>query len=150
MGELDNFERYKVVDANEKTGCFLFQHSQNPRLFKLEMVLALSPEVTLLALTNPRLFKNWHPEIVEAEIKLSISSENSAIIYQKHREYSKWYRERDFVFLRHVFKIGEDAFISDKSIENINYIPFSSIHRGRMLYQICKISPSTSGSKLII
>lgn len=91
------------------------------------MILKLKPELVLMVLTNPRLFKNWHPEIVQAEIKLNILSENSAIVYQKHKAYSKWYRERDFIFLRHVFKVAEDYYIADKSIENINFIPFSTI-----------------------
>jgi hypothetical protein len=61
LTDLDQFERYKVVVAEEKTSCFVFQHTTNPLLFKLETLLSLSPETTLLALTNPRLYKNWHP-----------------------------------------------------------------------------------------
>ena len=46
--------------------------------------------------------------------------------------------------------MGEDYFVADKSIENINFIPFSTIHRGNIHHQISKISPSPSGCKLII
>lgn len=114
------------------------------------MVVGLSPEVAIRALTNVQLYKHWHPEVLQGEIKLGISSENSAISYQKHRAYSKWYRERDFLYLRHVFKLKEDYYIADKSIENTNFIPFDTIHRAKMLSQIAKISPSSSGSKLTI
>ena len=96
------------------------------------------------------LYKVWHPEVVQGDIKLTISSDNSAISYQKHKEYSKWYRERDFLYLRHIFKMGNDYYIADKSIENTNFIPFDTINRGRFVYQISKISPSASGTRLVI
>jgi hypothetical protein len=45
-----------------------------------------------------------------------IKSENTAIIYQKHKQYSKLYRSRDFIFLRHAFKKNKNLYIVDKSI----------------------------------
>ena len=116
----------------------------------MEMLVDLREELVVMAINNSRLYIKWNPEIVQAEIKLSISSENSAIVYQKHREYSQWYRERDFVFLRHLFKIGKDYFIADKSIENTNYIPYSTIHRAHLTHQIMKVSPTNTGCKLTI
>lgn len=87
---------------------------------------------------------------MQGDLKLCISSENSAISYQKHKQYSKWYRERDFLYLRHVFQMGKDYYLADKSIENGNFIPLSTINRGKIVHQIAKVSPSPSGCKLII
>ena len=60
--------------------------------------------------------KAWNQEVLQSEIKVSISSENSAIIYHKNRPFSQWYRERDYLYLRHVFKYDEDFYVADKSI----------------------------------
>jgi hypothetical protein len=43
---------------------------------------------------------------------------------------SKIYRARDFVFMRHVFKMNGNLYILDKSIENASYPPFMTIVRG--------------------
>lgn len=37
-----------------------------PNVFKLEVLLKLKPHLVLMILTNPELFKNWHPEVVQA------------------------------------------------------------------------------------
>ena len=74
LSDLDLFERYKVATSNQEVGCFVFQHSQQSNVFKLEVLLKLKPEIVLMVLTNPMLFKNWHPEIVQAETKLNILS----------------------------------------------------------------------------
>ena len=59
-----------------------------------------------------------------------IGSENSAIVYQKNKQYNKLYRPRDFVFLRHVFANAGDLYIIDKNLENSAYPPFITIVRG--------------------
>ena len=61
-----------------------------------------------------------------------ISSENSAIMYQKNKAFNKLYRCRDYVFLRHVFKLKNGLFIIDKSIENANIPPFTTMVRGQL------------------
>ena len=71
-----------------------------------------------------------------------ISTENTAIMYQKHKRYNQWYKERDFVYIRHVFKTGNDYFMVDKSIENNNFMPFNSIVRGKVNYCVWKIAPN--------
>ena len=150
LNSLDQYDQYKVAASTEHSGCFVFQHIGNPQIFKLEILLNLSPEVAMRGLTNVPLYKVWHPEVVQGDIKLGISSDNCAISYQKHREYSKWYRERDFLYLRHIFKLHTGYYIADKSIENTNFIPFDTIHRGRIIYQIAKVSPSSTGTKLVM
>lgn len=59
-----------------------------------------------------------------------IKSENSALIYTKIKPYNRLYRARDFVYLRHVFRDSDTYYIADKSIESINYPPFTTIVRG--------------------
>lgn len=116
----------------------------------MELLVKMKAIVTLKALFSVPLYKNWHPEIIHGQVKLSISSENSAIVYQKHKALSKWYRERDYLYLRHIFKMGESYFIADKSIENSNFVPFETIHRGKIAYQIIKVTENESGSRVII
>ena len=65
-------------------------------------------------------------------IKSILKSENVVVMYQKHRSISKIYRARDFVFMRHVFRKGEDLYMVDKSIENASYPPFLTIVRGEL------------------
>ena len=64
------------------------------------------------------------------KIKTLISSENSAIIYQKNKPYSKLYRARDFVFVRHAFRKDKDFYFADRKIQNSNIPPFMTIVRG--------------------
>jgi hypothetical protein len=49
-------------------------------------------------------------------IKNILKSENVSIVYQKNKAMNKIYRGRDFIFLRHVFKMNNNLYIIDKSI----------------------------------
>lgn len=55
----------------------------------------------------------------------------------KLKNYSAIYRGRDFLFLRHIFKAGNNLYIVDKSIENIDYPPFITIVRGSLTSVMC-------------
>ena len=56
------------------------------------------------------------------------------MMYMKLKAYNRLYRPRDFVFLRHVFKTSDNTLLMvDKSIDNINYPPFTTIVRGDLL-----------------
>lgn len=52
------------------------------------------------------------------------------MIYQKNKAFNKLYRPRDFIYLRHVFTANRTLYMIDKSIDNINYPPFTTIVRG--------------------
>lgn len=71
-------------------------------------------------------------------IKNILKSENVSIVYQKNKAMSKIYRGRDFIFIRHVFKMNNNLYIIDKSIENASYPPFLTIVRGdlQIIYSI--------------
>ena len=56
--------------------------------------------------------------------------EITKIVYQKNKPYSKLYRARDFVYVRHGFRKDNDIYIGDRKIENSNYPPFMTIVRG--------------------
>jgi len=113
---LDHFPNFKLIYNNTSNGTCIFQNNDNHRQFKMKIQPKVDTLFALRTMINVPLYKHWHPEIVHGHINLRISSENSAIVYQKHKAYSKWYRERDFLYLRHVFKKGENFFIADKSI----------------------------------
>lgn len=53
-------------------------------------------------------------------------------MYMVLKPFNRIYRSRDFVFIRHCFRIGSNAFyVADKDIENSNYPPFISMVRGK-------------------
>ena len=100
----------------------------------------MDSKTVLMALYNVDLYKLWHPTVHESQQKIRISCENCSIFYQKHKPYSKWYRERDYLYLKHVFKLGEHYYLADKSFENTNFIPFSSIQRAKINYSLTRVS----------
>ena len=51
-------------------------------------------------------------------------------MYQTNKPYNKFYRLRDFIYLRHVFIHKGNTFMIDKSIDNMNYPPFMTLVRG--------------------
>lgn len=90
----------------------------------MQFIIDLPLEVVCKAIYNVQLYKYWHPEIDEGQIKLKISSENSCITYLKTKAFSQWYRDRDYLLLTHMFRMQNAYYIVEKSIENANYIPF--------------------------
>lgn len=53
-------------------------------------------------------------------------------MYQTLKAYNKFYRMRDFVFVRHAFAHNGNFYLVDKSIDNINFPPFMTLVRGEM------------------
>ena len=53
-------------------------------------------------------------------------------MYQLNKAYNRLYRARDFVFIRHVFSVGNKVYMIDKSIEYGNIPPFLTIVRGSL------------------
>ena len=51
-------------------------------------------------------------------------------MYEVLKPFSRLYRPRDFIFIRHVFRVGSVMYMIDKSIEHTNYPPFMTIVRG--------------------
>ncbi len=59
-------------------------------------------------------------------------------MYQKNIPYNRLYRSRDFVFVRHIFSKDNKFYIVDKSVEDNNVPPFTTIVRGELtvVYEI--------------
>ena len=53
-------------------------------------------------------------------------------MYQTLKAYNKFYRMRDFVFVRHAFAHNDNFYLVDKSIDNINFPPFMTLVRGEI------------------
>lgn len=77
-------------------------------------------------------------------VKTKISSENSALIYQKDKAQGLLYRERDYLFFRHSFSVKPSnpndkakIFIADKSIDSISFPPFMTVARGEKKLVYC-------------
>lgn len=75
----------------------------------------------------------WNDEVDVFTVKTKISSENTALIYEKNKAYGLLYRERDFLYLRHCFSVmnlkQKNTFMIDKSIDSIHHPPFMSVVR---------------------
>jgi hypothetical protein len=99
-------------------------------------------EAVVRQLCEVQNYKLWNKCINESHIKLSISSDNTYLVYLKQRSLSEWFKERDFLFLRHLCKVASAYYIIDCSIENSHFIPFQSIIRGVLRHCITKLSPS--------
>jgi len=84
-------------------------------------------------------YKLWNATINESQMKLPITSDNTFIMYMKQRAQSEWHKERDFLFLKHVFKMSERYYMVDKSIDNSHFIPFQSINRGTINYAVSRV-----------
>jgi hypothetical protein len=92
----------------------------------------------------------WNGSINESLVKLSISSDNAYLVYLKQRAYSHLYRERDFLFLRHLCKQGQAHFLVDCSVHHPQFIPFSSIQRANLHHCITKVEPSQNGHSRLL
>lgn len=73
------------------------------------------------AMIDPNNYRYWNDEVDIGNIKLRIYSENTVIAYQKHKAINISYRERDFLYVRHLFKENNIIYMVDKSIEHSNY-----------------------------
>lgn len=102
----------------------MIYYSRSREVFRLEMRLACSRDEVALHLAEAQLEKLWNRSINESQIRWNISTENSAIVYRKQKTDSEWFKERDFLLLRHLFVMGESTFIVDRSIEHPYFIPF--------------------------
>lgn len=149
LNDISSLHHFKSVYQSGNERMFVYQNTRNPEIFKMQMNVDFAPSVVCDALSNLRLQKAWHPEIEDGYIKLKISSENSCIAYRKEKPLNEWYRERDFVSLIHTFKEHDYYYFVEKSIENINFIPFQSIIRGDIKYAIWRIIETNKGGSTI-
>jgi len=53
-------------------------------------------------------------------------------MYRNLKAYNKFYRARDFIFIRHGFSHKNMVYLIDKTIDNINFPPFMTLVRGEM------------------
>lgn len=53
-------------------------------------------------------------------------------MYQTLKAFNKFYRMRDFVFVRHAFSHNGNFYLVDKSIDNISFPPFMTLVRGEI------------------
>lgn len=91
-----------------------------------------SVESILSIISKGETLKQLNDNIQEIQLKTNIPSENSALLYMVLKPFSRLYRSRDFIFIRHVFRSGKQVYMIDKSIENTNYPPFMTIVRGQL------------------
>lgn len=94
--------------------------------------------------------KLWNKQVSESQVKWAISSENACIFYRKQKSIGEWFRERDFLFIRYLFRKGGCHFIVDRSIDNNHFIPFQSIQRGFIHHCIFKVQSIQGGVLLHI
>ena len=147
MTLLESFHNFQEVYENNSFRIYRHREHGNNDIYKMTFTTDFPLLTTARAITSMHLYKNWHPQIEEAEIKLKISSENSFLIYQQVKSYSEWYRDREYLVLLHAFVDKEDVidghptacYLVGKSIENTNYVPLLSLTRGNIDYMVWKI-----------
>jgi len=139
LKELSKLHHFGSIYQSKISQLYIYVNVKDHTEQKMQFVVDLPLEIVCKAIYNVQLYKQWHPEINEGQVKLKISSENSCINYLKMKAYSEWYRERDFLFLLHMFRMDNSYFIVGKSIENANFIPFQSITRAKIIHYIWKI-----------
>lgn len=139
LEDLPYLIHYKSVYQSPLSEFYIYQSTIDPLIYKIQFTTNLDIEIACKAIYNMHLYKYWHPEISEAQVKLKISSENSCLTYQQLKPYSEWYRARDFLTLLHLFKEANCYYIVGKSIENTNYIPLQSVTRGNIDHMVWKI-----------
>lgn len=83
-------------------------------------------------ISEPKFALSINDNVEEQTIKTLLKSENSAIMYQTLKAYNKFYRSRDFVFVRHAFTHNNNFYLIDKSLDNINFPPFMTLVRGEI------------------
>lgn len=132
--ELEDLEDERNFRVVKTLGRFRILQSNKPLLYRMSGIVTAKQQDVLAAILDCHRYRLWNEEIELADIKIRITSENSAIVYQKHKPYSKFYKARDYLYLRHVFSSNDQFYIIDKSIENSNYPPFSNIIRGTIKY----------------
>jgi hypothetical protein len=112
-----------MLDTAEKNKYKMVMEFTNPSPNSCEFIFT--------AICNPEFELAYNDNIAETSVKTLVASENSAIMYMTLKPFSRIYRARDFVFIRHAFCSGKDAlYIADKNIENTNFPPFITIVRG--------------------
>ena len=138
---LDDFGDYLPVLKDESKGLFLY-HCRRKDMFKLELFMDSEARTVAKHLCEIQHYKLWNGATNESLEKLWISSDNTCIQYLKQKAVSEWFRERDFLFLRHLARSGDRFYIFDRSIDSTEFIPFQSIHRGTVSHAITRVSPT--------
>jgi len=147
LDSISSDDNYKVLEYENKYR--LLQSTTDPQSFKIFMNFGFPAEVVFYYITNLQTFRNWNTEVDEIAVKTLIASENTAILYLKIKAFSRIYRARDFVFLRHAFRRGAEIYLVDKSIENVNYTPFLTIVRGK-LQTVWGFIPNSDNSECLL
>ena len=149
IDNLDAFTDFVIKYKNEQKKMFIY-YSQKHNSYKLELIVNCQSRKLLTQICEVQNEKLWNSSINQSQIKWAISSQNAYIIYRKQKAYSEWYRERDFVFIKYLFKKGNSHYLIERSIENTHFIPFQSIHRGNIHYSVCRLDPFSDGVKIVM
>lgn len=101
LEDLLDESQFRLISSQGKFR--ILRHGVKANLYKVNGSLNFSQKQVLSVILDVQRYKLWNVEVELADCKIRINSENSAITYQKHKPHSKFYKPRDFLFLRHVF-----------------------------------------------
>lgn len=136
LNELNSYYDFTPEATLDNTVIYYSRHRD---VFRLETTLSFTKNQVIKHLCEIQHEKLWNSTVNESQIKWNITTENSAIVYRKQKSDSEWFKERDFLFLRHLFLIDNSAFIIDRSIEHPYFIPFQTIHRAQLFFSLCRL-----------
>ncbi len=130
LEDLFEMQHYRLV-KKEGTAS-LYSLDSNHRSLKLIMDVPHPRNRVLAALIDPTNYHLWNSEVDFGNIKLRIYSENTVVAYQKHKAFDNHFRERDFLYIRHLFQKKGVVYMVDKSIDHSSFPPFDYITRGEV------------------
>lgn len=130
IDDIYSMQHYKL--ANRCGATSVYSLDTDCQSLKLVMQLKHPKEQVLAALMDPGNYHLWNDQVDLGNIKLRIYSENAVIAYQKHKAFDSHFRERDFLYLRHLFQQNGVFYMVDKSIQHSGFPSFNYITRGEM------------------
>jgi hypothetical protein len=138
------------VTRDDAHRLYIYQHALKRGQFRMELYLRHSAELVARHLCEVQNYKLWNGSVNESNVKLSISSDNAYLVYFKQRAYGHLYRERDFLFLRHLCTLERAYFLVDCSVQNSHFIPFQAIQRATIHHCITKLEQLDEGQARLL
>lgn len=112
--EIQRFSDFHLIYSEKN--CHVYENISNQKKLKLFSTFNCSIAFLLNFLTNVSEIKNWSCLHEEIKVLNNIDFGEKIIFFQKMKKYGFFYKNREFIFARTVFKNEKEAFILDKSV----------------------------------
>lgn len=86
--DIESLNEYLPILQDEPHRLYIYQHSTRRSQFMMELYLKQTVEAVVRQLCEIQNYKLWNKSINESHVKLSISSDNTYLVYLKQRSLS--------------------------------------------------------------